>query len=183
MRWVSKQDALVHAAGATGAACPMCELVRVAPIAVNEHAVAVLDRYAARYGHVLVVLRRHEEQLGGVSWDEYAGMHRLVWELCRALDDVLAPRRTYIAALGSAEPVATSFPHVHLHVVPLADGGDVDRPANVFTWQNGMYVFESDEEERALRERIAAALARTRVRSAAHGEGEGEDEDEGVPDR
>lgn len=160
MRWISKPDALAHLAGAPGDGCPMCTLARDAsPIAASAHAAAILDRYAARPGHVLVVLRRHEERIAGIAWDEYAAMQRLAWEVSGALEDVLAPRRIYVAALGSAAPRPTSFPHVHLHVIPLADGGELDRPANVFTWERGMYVFEDDAEERALRDRLAAAIA------------------------
>jgi hypothetical protein len=48
---------------------------------------------------------------------------------------------------------------VHLHLVPLFDGGDADRPAEVFTWAHGMYVFESADEERQLRDKLRAALA------------------------
>jgi histidine triad (HIT) family protein len=143
---------------ASGRGCVMCELTRDAPaIAANEHAVAVLDRFASRPGHVLVILRRHAEHVAALPYADYEGMHRLAWEISRTLDRVLAPRRIYVAALGSAQPLATSFPHVHLHVVPLADGGEADRPAEVFTWAHGMYVFDSDDEERELVAKLRAA--------------------------
>ena len=157
MRRLSKQDALARLGAPAG--CPMCDLARDAPaIAASAHAAALLDRYAARPGHVLVVLRRHEERLAAVRWDEYEAMQRLAWEVCGALEDTLAPRRIYVAALGSAEARATSFPHVHLHVIPLSDGGEADRPASVLTWEHGMYVFEDAAEEQALRARLAAAI-------------------------
>jgi diadenosine tetraphosphate (Ap4A) HIT family hydrolase len=132
--------------------CRMCALVAEAEaIATTEHAVAILDRYASRPGHVLVVLRRHAE-----------GLQRLAWEMSRAIDAALAPKRIYVAALGSSEPLITSFPHVHFHLVPLADGGEADRPAEVFTWANGIYVFDDDAEERALLATLKAAHERTR---------------------
>jgi diadenosine tetraphosphate (Ap4A) HIT family hydrolase len=160
MKLLAKADAIARLADERGRGCRMCELAREAEvIASSEHAVAILDRYAARPGHVLVILRRHEERL--LAWPEYEAMHRLAWRVNAALDAVLAPRRIYIAALGSAAPLATSFPHVHLHVIPLADGGELDRPANVFTWVNGVYIFEDAEEERALRDRLRTALAST----------------------
>jgi hypothetical protein len=62
----------------------------------------------------------------------------------------------FVAALGSAVQRPMSFPHVHLHVVPLADD---DRPADVFTWENGVYVFDDAAEERAMHARLAAAIS------------------------
>jgi histidine triad (HIT) family protein len=158
MKRLPKHVALTAAAHA--GRCIPCELARTAdPIVGSEHAVAVLDRYACRPGHVLVVLRRHAENIAALAWPEYADLQQLAWRIARGLDRVLAPRRIYIAALGSAEPLAVSFPHVHLHVVPLADGGEADRPANVFTWAHGMYVFESADEEASLRDRLRTAIA------------------------
>lgn len=162
MRLLPKADALARLQAEATRGCGMCEVAHDAePIASSEHAIAVLDRYACRPGHVLVVLRRHAERIAALPWHEYAAMQRLAWEVAGAIETVLAPRRIYIAALGSAVPLATSFPHVHLHVIPLADGGDVDRPANVLTWVHGMYVFESDAEERELRVRLRGAIPRS----------------------
>jgi len=157
VRWLPKQAAL-DALGEQRGGCPMCGLGELEPIVACERAYAVLDRYACRVGHALVVLRRHEERIEQLPYADYEAMHRLAWQVAGALERVLGPARIYIAALGSAVPLATSFPHVHLHVIPLADGGEVDRPANVLTWANGMYVFESADEECALRERLRDAL-------------------------
>jgi diadenosine tetraphosphate (Ap4A) HIT family hydrolase len=158
MKRLDKTATLARLEAERGPGCRMCELVRDAePIASSDHAVAVLDRYASRPGHVMIVLRRHEERIAALAWPEYAAMQRLAWEVCGALDTVLSPRRIYVAALGSAEPLDTSFPHLHVHVVPLADGGELDRPANVFTWVHGVYVFETDDEERALAATLRAA--------------------------
>jgi diadenosine tetraphosphate (Ap4A) HIT family hydrolase len=155
---LAKPDALARVERERGAGCAMCDAARdQEPIASSEHAIAVLDRFACRPGHVLVILRRHVEKLAELPWLEYAALQRLAYDVAGALDRVLAPRRIYVAALGSAVPLATSFPHVHLHVIPLVDGGEVDRPANVLTWANGMYVFE-DGEEAAWRERLRGAL-------------------------
>jgi histidine triad (HIT) family protein len=158
MKWLAKDAALAVASHRGD--CLLCELAREAePLAGSERAIAVLDRYACRPGHVLVVLRRHAENIAALEWPEYAELQQLAWRVARGLDRVFAPRRIYIAALGSAEPLAVSFPHVHLHVVPLTDGGEADRPANVFTWAHGMYVFESDAEEASMRDRLRIAIA------------------------
>jgi diadenosine tetraphosphate (Ap4A) HIT family hydrolase len=159
VRRIDKATALAALAAERSARCRMCELIEeLEPIAATEHAVAILDRYASRPGHVLIVARRHEERIASLAWPEYAAIQELAWRLCGAIERALAPRRIYVAALGSADPIDTSFPHVHVHVVPLSDGGEADRPASVFTWQHGVDVFESVDEEHALRGRLRAAL-------------------------
>jgi diadenosine tetraphosphate (Ap4A) HIT family hydrolase len=155
---LSKQDALVAVERERVAGCTACALLALEPIVESAHAIAILDRYACRPGHVLVLLRRHAEHVAALAWSEYADLQQLAWRVSRAIDRVLAPRRIYIAALGSAEPLATSFPHVHLHIVPLADGGEADRPAGVFTWSQGMYVFDDAAEEASLRARLRTAI-------------------------
>lgn len=158
MKQLSKAEALaaVEADGIAG--CTPCALLDVPVIAESEHAIAILNRYACRPGHVLVILRRHVEAVAALSWTEWADLQQLAWRTSRALDRLLAPRRIYVAALGSAATLATSFPHVHLHVIPLVDGGVADRPAAVLTWEHGMFVFESPGEETSLRDRLRAAI-------------------------
>ncbi len=159
MRWLAKPEVLARVEAEHAGGCTMCNALKSAePIAENEHAIAIFDRYASRPGHVLVVLRRHEEKLTALGWPEYEALHRLAWQLCRAIEVTQSPVRIFVASLGSAQPLATSFPHIHLHIVPLSDGGEVDRPANVFTWTHGMYVFESASEERELLATLRAAL-------------------------
>jgi histidine triad (HIT) family protein len=156
---VDKAEALARVAAAAGPECRMCAVAREAvPIAACDEAVAVLDAFACRPGHVLVVLRRHEERIAALAWPEWQAVQHLVWRVSRAIESTLAPRRIYVAALGAAQALPTSFPHLHVHVVPLADGGEVDRPASVFTWSHGMYVFESPDEESAWRARLTAAI-------------------------
>lgn len=113
-------------------------------LASNANAVAVLDRFATRRGHVLVVLRRHVESVAELGWHEYAGVQRLAWEAGRALEVALRPMRVFIAALGSTAKLPNSFAHHHVHVIPLEEGGE-DRPSRVFSWQNGVYLHAGDE--------------------------------------
>ncbi|HEU0030135.1 MAG TPA: HIT family protein [Kofleriaceae bacterium] len=157
MRHVGRPEALARIAADRGDDCPLCRPPG-AVIADNAHAYAMLARFAARPGHVVIALRRHAERIEALAWPEYEALHQLAWQVGRAVDRVFGARRVYIAALGSAEPLLTSFPHVHLHVVPLVDGGSADKPAAVFTWAHGMYVFDDAAEERALRDRLVASL-------------------------
>jgi diadenosine tetraphosphate (Ap4A) HIT family hydrolase len=167
LRRISKTEALALLAAeaadieARFNGCAMCAAAAGFPperevLGSNAAAVALLDRFAARPAHVVIVLRRHVETLAELPWDEYALVQRLAWEAARALQKTLEPKRIYVASLGAARRIATSFPHHHVHVVPLTDGGEADRPAEVLTWSHGVYVYE-DGEARRLRARLQAA--------------------------
>lgn len=110
-------------------------------------AIVVVDRFAASRGHLLVILERHEEDIASLPWPSWERMQRLAWESSRALDLHLKPRRIFVAALGSATASAKSFPHLHLHVVPLHEDGESARPAHVFSWSRGVHVYEPGEAE------------------------------------
>jgi diadenosine tetraphosphate (Ap4A) HIT family hydrolase len=125
-------------------------------IAENEHAICVLDTFPCRPGHVFVVLRRHVEAIAELSWDEYSGVQTLAWQASRAIDKVLRPRRIVLAALGAADARVNSFPHHHVHVIPLPTGGEEDKPARVFSWEYGVYLYD-EGEARELVERIRLA--------------------------
>lgn len=131
--------------------CAMCGIVDAYPgdlqtLASNRSAVAVLDRFATRRGHLLVVLRRHIESIAELEWDEYADVQRLAWEAARALDKALKPTRVFVAALGSTAKLPNTFAHHHVHIIPLEEGGE-DRPSRVFSWEPGVYVYDRGEAE------------------------------------
>lgn len=141
--------------------CAMCGLVAGHPgdlqiLAERPAAVAVLDRLGNRPGHVLVILRRHVESIAEMPWGEYAAVQRLCWEAARAMDRALGPRRVFVAALGSATALPMTFPHHHVHVVPLYDGGEADRPSEVLTWKHGVFLY-GEEEARGLAAALRAA--------------------------
>jgi diadenosine tetraphosphate (Ap4A) HIT family hydrolase len=130
--------------------CAMCGMATGHPpdlqvLAERPGALAVLDRLATRRGHVLVILRRHAESIAEMPWPEYAEVQRLAWEAARALERTLRPRRIFVAALGAASQLPMSFPHQHVHVLPLFDGGESDRPSEVLTWRHGVWLYTPDE--------------------------------------
>ena len=162
MRHLPKAEALAALEAAASGACVMCELatgLRDAALVIHrdELATVLLDRFAAAPGHLLIVLSSHVEQVARVPLEAYLHAQRLAWWACRALEATLSPRRTYVASFGSSAPLPTSFPHFHLHVVPIAEDGENARPAKVFSWAEGVWVFESDEEAEALADRVRAA--------------------------
>jgi diadenosine tetraphosphate (Ap4A) HIT family hydrolase len=145
----------------------MCGLVDAYPddvkvLAKNRHAIAVLSRYQLRRGHVLVLARRHVEQWTDVGWHEWREVQRLAFEASQAIERAFDPVRVYSATLGSNGKVApTSFPHLHVHVVPIYESDERGKPSNVFTWKHGLSK-PTESESRKLQRELVAAWKRTR---------------------
>ena len=139
--------------------CMMCEVASGPPIAESEHGVVVLDGFAATEGHLLVIARRHVERPMELDWPVYADLQRLVWEAARTVEVVLDPSRVYTAALGAMGGVRTSFPHYHVHVVPVYATDERARPAAIFSWSSGVIRYEPDEATR-LSVKLRAGWAR-----------------------
>lgn len=137
--------------------CVMCSIARgrwdrELVVAHEESVTLVLDRFASARGHLLAILRKHEEHVAALTSEEYLALQRVAHRASVAVTQLLAPRRTYIAVLGAPSAVGTSFPHVHAHVVPLT-GDDADaRPARVFSWSEGVYVYDPGEAEQLVKE-------------------------------
>lgn len=143
--------------------CLMCAIAerRVGDLyAVYEDAemLVFLPRYVRCWGALCVMPRVHVtsfEALDAATWAQVAALgHRA----SRVVERLRRPRRCYLAATGSsAGELTQSSMHVHLHVIPVHD--PEDRPASVFSWQEGVYVAERAEWE-ALRAEYADAWAR-----------------------
>jgi diadenosine tetraphosphate (Ap4A) HIT family hydrolase len=144
-----------------GDGCVMCALVKRATrsaelLAESERGVALLDRFGSRPGHALVIAREHVEETTKLGWSTYAELQRLAYETTLALERALSPARTFVAVLGASETLPMSFPHFHIHVLPLYETGEGARPAHVFSWSAGVLVYE-DDEARDLAARLRAA--------------------------
>jgi len=147
-----------------GDGCVMCALVRRSRaagelLAESAAGVVVLDRFGSRPGHALVIARSHVEETTALGWPVYAELQRLAYEACTALERTLAPARTFVAVLGASAQLPMSFPHFHVHVLPVYDTDERARPAHVFSWSAGVLVYE-DDEARELAARLRAAWPR-----------------------
>lgn len=174
MRRVSKDEAIADMTArgfdrARSNACAMCALAKSAGdpgdaslrVRENEHAVVVLDRYASTRGNLLVVLREHVERITDLALVTHLEVQRLVFEANVTLEETFAPRRIYTATLGSpstltTETPAMSFPHLHTHVIPVHEDGESSRPAAVFSWTAGVWLYDEGEAEQLARDLRAA---------------------------
>lgn len=143
--------------GASEDTCLMCRLAAGAavpePIFETRELSVVLDRFGSREGHLLVISKRHVEDLSDLGAEEYLRAQRLAFDASQVLTRALAPKRTFIAALGAPRQVPMSFPHFHLHVIPIYEDDERARPARVFSWTEGVVVY-SDDEARALSKKL-----------------------------
>lgn len=143
------------------AGCVMCALVKRATgcaelLAESERGVALLDRFGSRPGHAIVIAREHVEETTKLGWPTYAELQRLAYDAATAIERALAPARTFLAVLGASAQLPMSFPHFHIHVLPVYETGDGARPAHVFSWSAGVLVYE-DDEARELAAKLRAA--------------------------
>lgn len=131
---------------AAGGSCPQ-------PLIETERAVVLLDRFARREGHLLVVTKAHIEGVLDVDWETYQDVQRLVFEARRAVHLALAPVQVYAGTFGATAQVPMSFAHYHAHVIPVFERDERARPARVLSWSEGVVVY-SDTEAKQLRQRI-----------------------------
>ncbi|MBX3189088.1 MAG: HIT family protein [Labilithrix sp.] len=171
---MSKEEALADMAArgfdrGSRNACAMCKLAKhgddtndeALRVREEDHAIVVLDRYASTRGDLLVILREHVERITDLPLATHLEVQRLVFEAHATLEELFAPRRIYSATLGSssepeANPPAMSFPHLHVHVIPVHDDGESARPAAVFSWTAGVWLYDEGEAEQLARELRAA---------------------------
>lgn len=155
-RVISKDEAIARlSAVLPEGVCSMCKIVESeAPLISAPLATLSLNRFPLRWGHLLVVTRRHVTSFAEVTDEEHAQANALVLRGARALERRMRPARVFTASLGTARAmVPMSSPHLHWHVVPVASAGE--RPSEVLSWSNGVYAAEDGEWEE-----LAAGLAR-----------------------
>lgn len=137
----------------------VCALVKAehTHVRASRHAVCVLDRYGARPRHLLVLSKVHLESLSATSWEVHQDMARMAWEAGCVLEKTGHAKKVYLAQLGVVVDRLTSFAHAHVHVVPLDEIDERARPAVVFSWTSGVFVYDDDDEAQD----VARSLARS----------------------
>ena len=129
--------------------CLMCAIAdgKVGALhAVHEdHDVLVfLPRYVRCWGHLCIMPKAHVVSYGGAGIELWSKVSIIGHRVARMVEALDRPRRCYLASTGSsAGELTQSSRHLHLHVIPVHD--PEDRPASVFSWQEGVYVAEHDE--------------------------------------
>jgi diadenosine tetraphosphate (Ap4A) HIT family hydrolase len=110
----------------------------------DDELLLFLPRYVRRWGQMLVVLKPHVTRYHEV--DPRLWSRASTWALRAAcvVERHMHPLRCYVTSTGSAAGELTqSSAHVHIHVIPVYDRED--RPRDVFSWADGVYVGEPAE--------------------------------------
>jgi diadenosine tetraphosphate (Ap4A) HIT family hydrolase len=97
------------------------------------------------YEHAMVMPKVHVVSYVEVDPALWLEMCRLALVAARVIERVQRPQRCYVASTGSSagEELIQTSRHLHMHVIPLYDPDD--RPGDVFSWAEGVYVGEPDE--------------------------------------
>jgi ATP adenylyltransferase len=91
-------------------------------LVATEHAYVVLNRFPFAAGHLLVVPKRHESELDGLSEDEHDALFRLTRDSARRLGRAVNAQGLNIGInLGRAAGAGIAD-HLHVHIVPRWDG-------------------------------------------------------------
>lgn len=152
-RLISRSEALARIRDEGGRPeCLMCAIRdrQVGPVyAVHEDAnmLVLLPRYVRRWGHLVVMPKVHVTSYDEVDLADWLECSRLALHAARVIERLQKPRRCYIASTGSSagtELTQTSR-HLHLHVIPVYDPDD--KPSDIFSWSEGVYVAEAEEWE------------------------------------
>ena len=116
--------------------CVFCRIILgeldSATIYEDEYTLAFLDLRQSNEGHVLVVPKRHFEQIYDLDEDTASALAVSVCKVARAVRRVYAPEG--LSIWQSNGPAAfQEVPHVHWHVFPryIDDGHLVVYPSNI----------------------------------------------------
>jgi len=135
--------------------CVMCALAnggaRAMLVAESVHGAVMLDRFACRYGHLLVVGKRHVERASELDWTVYADLQRLVFDAIGVVEVCFRPARVFTATLGAAVELPQTYSHYHVHVIPVYETDERARPARVLSWSEGVVVYDELEAEQLCR--------------------------------
>ena len=145
-----------HELLAGGGGCVMCALAnggaRSMLVAESAHGAVLLDRYGCRRGHLLVVAKQHVERASALDWETFVDLQRLVFDATSVVDAHFKPARVFTATLGAAVELPQTFPHYHVHVIPVYETDERARPARVLSWSEGVVVYDDAEADGICRE-------------------------------
>jgi diadenosine tetraphosphate (Ap4A) HIT family hydrolase len=146
---ISKHEAALRIARERGDhACALCAL-NLNPLGIEyrldetQHCIAFLPQYARQWGHVMILFREHLTSYRDLSDEQWASANALALKAAQAAEKVLHPVRCYIASLGAAVEHPMTFPHLHLHMVPVYS--TTDTPSSIFTTRDGVLTAETHE--------------------------------------
>lgn len=103
--------------------CLFCRLVAgeipAHRLAETDKAIAFLGLHPIRPGHTLVIPKAHTPNFQDLEEGDYLAVMSLVKKVAKKIELTLKPKRVGLMTIG------WDVPHVHVHVVPMHEHGDV----------------------------------------------------------
>ena len=88
----------------------------------DENFLVILDRFPATSGEVLILLKRHEEGISGLNFDESSALMPLTQKICERIQKALNPSGINILQ-NNGKSAGQEIMHYHLHIIPRYDDG------------------------------------------------------------
>jgi diadenosine tetraphosphate (Ap4A) HIT family hydrolase len=135
---ITREEA-INALGDETGECFICDLIHgnAAYLLERRNGVtAFLSRYPRFWGQVMVAPDVHSETFTALDTETWTAMNTVAHKAARIAEKLFSPARCYIASTGSAQQLPMTCPHIHINIIPVPDAGL--KPADVFTWKNGL---------------------------------------------
>ncbi|MCK5540767.1 MAG: HIT family protein [Deltaproteobacteria bacterium] len=106
--------------------CPFCNLPAELILFENSLTFAVLDKFPASPGHLLVIPFRHVASYWELHEDEVRAVNDLLKQCKLYVDEKFSPHG-YNIGVNVGKPAGQTVMHVHVHLIPRYKG-DVEDP-------------------------------------------------------
>ena len=108
------------------AACPFCNLPAGQILFKNRLVFAILDKFPATSGHLLVIPFRHVASFWELEEEEMAATNAMLKRCKSFIDEKFAPQG-YNVGVNIGKDAGQTVMHVHIHLLPRYEG-DVEDP-------------------------------------------------------
>lgn len=118
----------------------------------NDWITVMLSAFPRCWGQVMINLNRHAENFSDLNEAEWNALHEAAFRYAKKIEVALKPVRVYTSMMGAPSNLPNTCPHLHLNVLPVYDAAM--KPADLYTWEFGVYagtVEEWGELERLLK--------------------------------
>ena len=89
-------------------------------VAENENYYAFLDIEPLKKGHTLVIPKREVDYIFDLTDEEFSGLMLFAKKVAKAIGKSFPCKKVGMAVIG------LDVPHVHVHLVPMNEGGDLN---------------------------------------------------------
>ena len=95
----------------------------------DKNHLAFLDLKPSKYGHVLIIPKKHKNFLFDLSEKEYFSLLKITRKIAMCLRKILKPKYIYLFVKGA------TIKHIHIHLIPTNkhDLGHLPRKKNITT--------------------------------------------------